>query len=109
MAKAETIALERIELLMTKAEKVFPENRKQANRYAGLAKKIAMRHALRFPRRWKRRICKGCNVFLMPGENCRVRTHEGRVVITCLECEHVMKIPFYREKKIMNRRGAKDR
>lgn len=107
MAKAENIALERIDILMEKAQEVFPMDRERANRYAGLARKIAIRHALRFPPQWKRRICKGCGVFLMPGTNCRVRTHEDKVVIACLECEGAVKIPFRRERK--ERRRAKAR
>lgn len=94
------IASERIEILMQRAEEVFPENKTRANRYVELAKKIAMRYTLRFPKKWKRRICKNCMAFLVPGVNCRVRTQKGVLITTCLECNNVMRMPFVREKKM---------
>jgi hypothetical protein len=44
-------------------------------------------------------ICKNCNSFLVPGVNCRVRTHASRVVITCLDCGSIRRVPFVRERK----------
>jgi ribonuclease P protein subunit RPR2 len=92
------IALERIEILMQRAEEVFTQDKEKANRYVQLARKIAMRHTTKFPKKWKRRICKRCNVFLKPGINCRIRTQKTKVVITCLECKNIMRIPFIKEK-----------
>lgn len=88
------IARERIEILMAKAQEVFPESREKANRYSALAKKIAMRYTLWFPRRWKRRVCKKCYSFLVPGVTCRTRVNKGRVIITCLECGHIVRLPI---------------
>jgi ribonuclease P protein subunit RPR2 len=88
------IARERIEILMAKAQEAFPESREKANRYAALAKRIAMRHTLRFPRRWKRRVCKKCYSFLVPGASCRIRINKGRVIITCLECGYITRLPI---------------
>jgi ribonuclease P protein subunit RPR2 len=105
-AATRAIARERIEILMQKAEEVFHEDRERANRYAQLARKIAMRYTLRFPRKWKRRICKGCKRFLVPGVNCRVRIYRSTVFTTCLECGRSMKLPYQREKKIKRKRTA---
>jgi ribonuclease P protein subunit RPR2 len=84
---------------MQKADKIFPEDKVRANRYAQLARKIAMRYTLRFPRKWKRRICKNCKAFIVPGVNCRIRLQRSTVYITCLECDNVIRFPYSREKK----------
>ncbi len=86
------IASERIEILMRKADETFKIDRKRADRYANLARKIQMRYKVRFPRKWKRRICKKCKKFITPGDNCRVRIHKKMIVITCLECNNVTRI-----------------
>lgn len=99
MLKTNKLALERIEILMRRAEEVFPRDKRLASRYVQLARKIAMRCTLSFPKHWKRRFCKRCGAFLVPGANCRVRTHEGRIVATCLECGSAARIPLAREKK----------
>ncbi len=88
------IALSRIEVLMQRAEVVYAEDKSLADRYAALAKKLATRHNARFPRKWKRRICKKCGKFLVPGSNCRVRMQKNRIIITCLECGDAVRIPF---------------
>ncbi len=88
------VAASRIEILMQKAQEVYPEDSGLANRYATLAKKLSTRHNARFPQKWKRRICKKCGKFLVTGSNCRVRTHKSKVTITCLECGNVVRVPF---------------
>lgn len=86
------IARSRIEFLLDRAHKVFPEDKKLANRYVELAIKYSQRAKIRIPKIWKRRICKRCKRFLYPGENCRVRiqSRKGKgshLTITCLECD----------------------
>ncbi len=93
------IARERIEILMQLAGEVFHRDPKLARRYVELARRIAMRYNVRFPKRWKRFFCKACGSFLVPGVNMRVRCTKQRVVITCLECGKVKRIPYVREKK----------
>ncbi len=93
------IAQERIEILMQRAEDVFSSDKKRANRYVELARKIAMRYNIRMPKKWKRRICKKCYAFLKPGVNCRIRTKDVKIIITCMECGHITRIPFQKEKK----------
>ncbi|MFQ5975209.1 MAG: ribonuclease P protein component 4 [Candidatus Hydrothermarchaeales archaeon] len=93
------IAKERIEILLQRADDVFYSNRERANRYVELSRKIAMRYNIQMPRKWKRRICKSCHAFLKPGENCRIRTKDGKIIITCLECGHITRIPFLKERK----------
>lgn len=88
------MATSRIEILMQRAEEVYSKDKALADRYAALAKRLVMRHNAKFPDKWKRRICKKCSKFLVPGDNCRVRTHKKRVTITCLECGSIVRIPF---------------
>ena len=95
------VARERIDILMELAESTFNDDRSLAHRYAGLSKKIAMRHAMSLPDRWKRRICKKCGAFLKPGANCKVRTYQGAVNVLCLDCGTRVRIPFTREKRLI--------
>jgi len=64
-----------------------------AKRYVALARKISARHRVRIPVELRRRFCKECNAFLVPGKNCTIRTRDQRVVIRCLECNGIKRIP----------------
>lgn len=81
-------AAERIEVLFGQAE----ARPKFARRYVVLARKLATRYKVPIPLRWKRRFCRKCDAFLVPGRNCRVRAREQRIVITCLDCGSVKRI-----------------
>jgi len=94
------IALERIETLFRLAEKeALQENVTRANRYASLAAKIGMRYNVRIPREFKRRYCRKCHAFLVPGVNCRVRVARGKVTTTCGACGDIRRFPYLREKR----------
>ena len=88
------MAFQRIQRLFDLAEESFDKDPALSKRYAFLARKISMRHRIRIPGELKRRVCKECGAFLVPGANCRVRTKEHRVVATCLECGRHMRIPY---------------
>jgi len=90
--KQKQIARERIKILFEQAEEVFSKNKSLANRYVTLARKIAMKVRLRMPRELKRKYCKHCYKFLMPGVNARIRTRDGKVVISCFECKKFTRI-----------------
>lgn len=79
-------------------ENALAHNFKLANRYVELARKIGMRHNIRIPAKYKRRFCKNCNFYLLPGVNARIRTRNRRVVIFCENCKRYTRIPFIREK-----------
>lgn len=103
------IALERIDILFSLAERVFPYDKDLANRYVEIALAVQQKAKVRMPRKWKRRYCKRCHSFLVPGVNAQVRLRQKRmphVVIKCLECGHIMRYPYLREKK--ERRKKKD-
>lgn len=86
------IAKERIKTLFKQAQEVFSKDKGLANRYVTLARKVAMKVRIRIPKELKRKYCKHCYKFLMPGKNSRVRTRDGKVIISCLECKKFMRI-----------------
>jgi ribonuclease P protein subunit RPR2 len=88
------IAQSRISYLLELSDEIFSDSKALANRYVDLATKYAQRVRIRLPKKWKKRICRNCGRFLMPGINCRVRlqSRKGKgthISITCLECNHV--------------------
>ncbi|MEK6900937.1 MAG: ribonuclease P protein component 4 [Nanoarchaeota archaeon] len=92
--KQNEIAEKRIRTLFAQAQEMFPHNTALANRYVSLARKIAMKVKTKIPLELKRRYCKHCYRYLLPGVNARVRTRQGKVVISCLECKKFMRIPL---------------
>lgn len=62
-----------------------------AQRYASLARKISTRYRIRIPKEMKRRLCKHCNAFLVPGKNVRIRVRDGKIVYYCLQCKKFMR------------------
>lgn len=67
-----------------------------AKRYVVLARRMASRHKVRIPQKWRKRFCKKCSAFLTPGKNASVRMRAKRIVITCLECKSVKRFPMKR-------------
>jgi ribonuclease P protein subunit RPR2 len=92
------IAKERIDILFRQAKDVFKEDSKLSDRYVELARKIAMKYKVRIRAELKRRFCKHCYKYLMPGVNCRVRMHNGKVVYYCFNCKRFMRFPHIKEK-----------
>ncbi len=88
------IALERINKLFQEAESAFPKTPSLANRYVQLARNLAMKAKVKIPTEFKRKFCKHCYAYLVPGKNSRTRTREGKVIISCLECKNFMRIPL---------------
>ncbi len=103
----QSIARERIARLFSLAEKEFPAHPERSHRHVSLARKIAMRYNVRLPPGLKSRYCGKCYKYLKPSINCRVRTSPGQqaVIITCLECGHVMRHPYRREKASRKKRA----
>ena len=96
-----SIALQRITILFNEAEKAFKKNSSLSHRYITLARKIAMKTKSRIPLELKRRFCKNCYKYLQPGVNSRVRTRAGKIIISCLECNHFMRIPIRKKKNLI--------
>lgn len=90
MAVNKKLAKERIIKLFEQAE----IEKKYADSYVELARKIAMKAQISIPKSYKRKYCHNCYKFLIPGENSRQRTYAGSLVITCFSCKHISRIPL---------------
>jgi len=97
MNETRQIALRRIHTLFRLAKEKIREEPALAQRYAEIARKIAMRTKLRLPTEYRRMVCRHCKSFIYPGVNCRVRVQQRRephMVITCLVCGKITRIPL---------------
>jgi len=88
------LALAEITSIFSKAKTVFDEKPDLAHKYAKKARRTALKYKIKLPLKFKRRICKNCHSFLVPGKNLRVRTRKGHVVYYCLECKKFMRIGY---------------
>lgn len=90
-----TIAKNRIERLFILAEECGFRNRLElSNRYVFLARKISMRYLVPIPNKFKRRFCKHCYCYLIPGQNYRVRISRSRIILHCNNCKKYTRIPL---------------
>jgi ribonuclease P protein subunit RPR2 len=64
-----------------------------ARRYVRRARRVAERHRLTLPTRFRRFTCDRCDAYLRPGRNARVRTRDGHVVVTC-DCGGQARYPY---------------
>ncbi|PSQ11619.1 ribonuclease P [Halobacteriales archaeon QS_5_70_15] len=64
-----------------------------ARRYVRRARRVAERHRLTLPKRFRRFTCDRCDAYLRPGRNARVRTRDGHVVVTC-DCGGQARYPY---------------
>lgn len=88
------IAEERIDRLQTLArEAAIAGDDDRAREYVRLARRIAERNRLRFPRTFERSTCDRCDRYHRPGRNARIRLQDGHVVITC-ECGAQHRYPY---------------
>lgn len=95
------IVAERIEKLFQMAEANAEEHPDRARRYVELARKLSMKNKVPIPRKWKRRFCKKCGAFWIPGRNLVVRIKprpQPHVEYICLECGARYRFPYLREK-----------
>jgi ribonuclease P protein subunit RPR2 len=97
--KLHALILERIGKLMALAEKNQRNNLARAKRYVVLAKKMSTRYRVRMPERFKKRICKVCSRYWIPGYNVTVRLkRRNRTVEYRCECGALRRFG-YTEKK----------
>ena len=81
------IATERINLLLTRADKIYSKEPDLAIRYGELARKIAMKARIQIPERWRIRFCSNCKKFIRPGVNARVRIKSRDKTSVIYYCE----------------------
>ncbi|NHJ87124.1 MAG: ribonuclease P [Asgard group archaeon] len=87
------IALERIEILLTRADEIYPEDHSLGQRYGDLARKIAMKARIRIPKKWRIRYCNNCKKFLYPGINTHIRIKSGKLSRVKYYCD-ICKVGF---------------
>ncbi|MFA6088304.1 MAG: ribonuclease P [Candidatus Woesearchaeota archaeon] len=80
-----------IKQLFSLAKETVKKNKRLANRYVFLARKIAMSKNIRLDSELKRQFCGECNKYILPGFNCRVRISNDCVIYHCDECKHLNK------------------
>ena len=89
-----SVATQRMWRLFELAEKEFEEHPERSERYVQLIRHISMRNRVSIPREIKRRICKHCYAFLVPGVNARYRLKEGHILVSCERCGKEMRYPY---------------
>jgi len=88
------IAGRRIENLYQLADEQMNSDPVLAQKYATLARNIALRMNVKIPERYSKRICIHCKQLLRPGINCRVRIRSKptpHVAIFCKNCRKFMR------------------
>lgn len=101
-------ALERVRKLFSEADAAFSEFPELADRYVAMARRTAQRARISIPSSLKKRFCKHCGCYWMPGKTVRVRLQKQKVVYYCLKCRHYTRHPYVAEKKA-KRKGGKMR
>ncbi|MEM5798391.1 MAG: RNAase P [Candidatus Aenigmatarchaeota archaeon] len=93
------IAQERIEKLFSLAQK--EKNHELANRYARLIWRLCLRYNIRLGKEQKRRICRRCQAWLVPGRTARIRARPEKkvIVLQCLRCGWTRRYPYKKIKK----------
>ena len=86
------LALSRIEKLLELAEIVKFEDYKLAKRYVELSRRIASRYRIRLPKEL-RNFCRKC-FYPYRHDKIRVRIKKDRVIITCLNCGYIRRVPL---------------
>ncbi|MEK6891601.1 MAG: ribonuclease P [Nanoarchaeota archaeon] len=87
-AKQVQIAKKRIRFLFNEAKESLKKDAKLSVKCVKLARRLAMKYKIKLPSELKKKFCKSCNSYLMPGVNCRVRIHKSRVIYYCLNCKN---------------------
>jgi ribonuclease P protein subunit RPR2 len=92
---------ERMDILFDEAKKSASDKPKRANRYVKMARKLGMRYNVRIPRKHRREFCHKCDVYLLPGKNCTVRTNSKTrcVEYTCHDCKSVNRYGYHKENR----------
>lgn len=88
------IAKARILFLFKLAKEHFKQDSKLSDKYVNMARRIAMKYKIRMPSSLKKRFCKNCHRYLVPGANARVRLHKHRLIYYCMGCKHYMRHPI---------------
>ena len=92
-------ALAKIERLFSEAAAAFREDPKLSDRRVRVARRTAQRARLAMPAAFKKRFCRYCGRYWVPGSTVRVRLQKQKVVYYCLACRRHARHPYVKEKK----------
>lgn len=91
---AEVARQRRAELLELAEEAALEDRLSDADRYGELAWRLTTRYQLAASDELKRRVCRNCHAYLVPGATARVRIETGKVSTTCERCGRVRRVPL---------------
>lgn len=89
----------RIRQLFDEAEEARHRSPELAKHYVILARKLSLKTRAKIPRELKRRFCRHCFAYFVPGHNYTVRTTGKTVTYTCKSCKRWMRFG-YKKKSI---------
>ncbi len=92
-------AVSRIRQLFSEADAAFSESPELSDRYVEMARRIAQKARAGMPPAFRKRFCRHCGCYWMPGKTVRVRLQNQKVVYCCLKCRHFTRHPYVAEKK----------
>ena len=92
--KTKAEVLDEVIELIKNAKALLKKDKRKSTLFVKKARRLAMRHKIKLPRAIKRQFCKHCYSYLMPGENCRIRTRNKTLVYYCLDCRKYMRFPL---------------
>ena len=92
--KIQKIGIARIIFLFNESRKAFENDSRLSDKYVRIARRISMKYKIKLPSDLKKKFCKNCHRFLVPGTNSRVRIHKHRIIYYCISCKHYMRHPI---------------
>ena len=103
------IARERIAVLIALADfEAAKRNMARADRYIEHARNLCMKYKAPLLRSQKRRFCKYCYRYLVPGYNCTVRLRKGSAVLHCRMCGRRARTPYMKRKAHLGAKKGSD-
>ncbi|XP_074656564.1 ribonuclease P protein subunit p21-like [Tubulanus polymorphus] len=77
-----------------------PRNVELVRFYCKALKTVARKQVLKLDPTIKRKICRRCDVLLLPGVTCCQRTRMKSRVVTCTECGDSRRYPYNKQQKL---------
>ena len=92
-------ALAKVGSLFSEAAAAFKKDPALSDRKVRIARRTAQKARLAMPAAFKKRFCRYCGKYWVPGSTVRVRLQKQKVVYYCLACRRYARHPYVREKK----------
>lgn len=86
------LAKQRIKKLMQKAKNEYKKNPERSQRYAEIAWKIKQKTNISLPKKYRQKICRKCQNYLVSGETATIRTKNKKKTIKCKKCNYTKRI-----------------